>query len=325
VKLFKKTHYFLADKLWDLWCFVSILGWWPRFIEPSRLKTRHLEVPFSNLPVSLEKIRIAHLSDLHCMPSQSEAFFSKIKKILSENSPDIIVITGDILCYSLLHDKDRTLELLSSLKAPYGKFACLGNHDYEQYVTECKNKRYLLKETPPPLMVKVFDKLLNIKRGKVLSEQEAPLLPSKELVNLLQNSGVKLLHNESVQVSYKDEVLNLCGLGDVLANDFLPKKAFSKYKKNGFGIVLSHNPKTEKQLINYPGNLILSGHLHGGQVKLPGLHYLFYKDYSKKYLQNLVALTSAKYLHVSKGIGSHIPFRFRTPPEINILKLVRGS
>jgi predicted MPP superfamily phosphohydrolase len=88
-------------------------------------------------------------------------------------------------------------------------------------------------------------------------------------------------------------------------------------------ILLSHNPDHAEKLTDRRVGLVLSGHMHGGQIVIPGLGYhCIPSRYGLKYLEGLVQAPCAQ-VFVSRGLGTVIlPVRFRCPPEINLITLV---
>ena len=104
----KKTTngYKLSQRLWDLWCIGSVVGIWPRFIEPNLIKTNTLNLTIPSLPEELIGFKIVQFSDLHFHSKMPDFFLNKIIKKIRKINPDLIVFTGDFLCRSVLEDKD---------------------------------------------------------------------------------------------------------------------------------------------------------------------------------------------------------------------------
>jgi predicted MPP superfamily phosphohydrolase len=88
-------------------------------------------------------------------------------------------------------------------------------------------------------------------------------------------------------------------------------------------LLLSHNPDYAETLTDRRVGLVLSGHMHGGQIVVPGLGYhRLPSRYGTKYLQGLVRAPCTQ-VYVSRGLGTTgLPFRFRCRPEISLLTLV---
>ncbi len=102
-------------------------------IEPKWLTIEHVKVFVKNLPSDLEGFKIVQLSDLHYYPYTPLSLIQEAVKRANHLKPDIIVLTGDYID----SEEKSILELvpiLVKLKAQYGVFAILGNHDYPKIV-----------------------------------------------------------------------------------------------------------------------------------------------------------------------------------------------
>ncbi|MFY4758849.1 metallophosphoesterase [Aliarcobacter butzleri] len=140
----------------------------------------------------------------------------------------------------------------------------------------------------------------------------------KELTNFI------FMDNETLKITYKNEIIHLAGLPDRFSKFFKIKreeKLVEDFLKNSPSIFISHQPKDYKIALNSNSNLFLCGHTHGGQiypfhylVKLvqPFLAGLFYKNKTA--------------IYVNKGLGTWgVDFRFKANAEVTILKLIAKS
>lgn len=320
----EKTFH-LSDTLWDLWCIGSIIGIWPRFIEPHLLLRSRRTLTISNLPSGLKGLKIVQFSDLHLQKSLSTHFLERLsKKILSEN-PDILVFTGDFISYSQLteNDKQRLSHFLNSLKARYGCFAVFGNHDYAEYVSINAEGEYdlLTGEKERSMIKRGFERLFTttkLAKKTTLRAQQVAL--HEDLISLLEKTPFKVLENQSQLVNVNDSALNICGLGEYSLGKTKPEKAFSHYDKHFPGIILLHNPDGIPLLKGYPGEIVLCGHTHGGQVNLPWMWKKFTLLENEKFKSGLIRFDQ-RWIYVNRGIGSIIRFRWFAPPEILVLTL----
>lgn len=313
----------LIERLWDLWCLLSVVGIWPRFVEPRLLFTTHTAIPIAQLPRELEGLKIIQISDLHFSEKTSQAFLNRISKQVLALNPDLIVFTGDFLSYSLLPDAIRLKDFLKTLTAPLGTFAIYGNHDYKEYVSLGSDGRFRKVQSQLPAIMRGLGRLFSVNdapnEGAIV---RAPLEELEELKSLLHDSGVQLLHNETIQIGIKNGHLNLTGLGDYMAGQCQPAKGFSNYDPRAPGIILSHNPDSYDALEHYPGDLILCGHTHGGQVNLPFIWKKVTPLKNKMFKSGLFQLNN-RYLYVNRGLGATFPFRWFAPPEIALLTLTK--
>jgi len=318
----EKILYPLAKNLWDAWCLFSIVGIWPRFIEPNLLEIKNIDLNIGPKSPDLEGFKILQFSDLHLRPHTSDRFLKKMIRKAEKLKPDMIVFVGDFICYSHLQEADRLKEFLCSFSAPYGCYCSFGNHDYNQYVSINQNGEFdVLQKDNIPLIIKGFKRLFAKKEIQgVITERALAVNVNKELCSLLENTPFRYLNNESVKVQVDGSSLNVCGIGDYWTGHFIPQLAFEKYDSSVPGIVLSHNPDTILKLQDFPGDLILCGHTHGGQVNLPFMWRKFIGIKNKEFKKGLIR-HGKKLMYVSKGVGATIPFRWFAKPEYTLITL----
>ncbi|BCA84984.1 metallophosphoesterase [Enterococcus saigonensis] len=254
------------------------------FIEPSRLKQRHylirknkqrvLDISDAYDMFTQEgDVTIAHISDLHFSRWSKPRRLNKIIRSIMEMQPDIIVFTGDLIDdYKHWPKKqtDRLIEKLKRLKAPMGKIAVLGNHDYKH------GGQYFVKE-------------------------------------VLKEAGFTTLVNEEVFGSDAKISMNIVGIDDLSGGS--PSYNFESTLAE-WHILLAHQPDQIEAIHSLDQyDLVLSGHSHGGQIRLP---YLYIKTQgAKRYTDSLYLPTKNTILSVNTGVGmTMIPARFGVPPEI---------
>jgi uncharacterized protein len=315
----------IADLLWDAWCCVSVVGIWPRFIEPKLLSVTEVEFFYEGLHPDLEEFHIAHFSDLHFRCAVSNRFLKKIRKKIEGLSPDMIVFSGDFLCYSELEDKKRLHAFFASLRAPYGCYYVFGNHDYDKYVgitdegvydviEEMGNRSFIVEG-----LKKMFAKK---KKAYTVSSRAASLSRHENLCALLKKTSFVCLENATEKRYIGKARINISGLGDACLNKACPSRAFEGYKSGDLNIVVVHNPDTLYQVGEIPGDLVLAGHTHGGQVNLPFLRKRFIFSGEAHGMKGAVEAKGKK-MFISRGIGSPYPFRWFVPPEIASITLKR--
>ena len=136
----------------------------------------------------------------------------------------------------------------------------------------------------------------------------------------LPRNGCTVLRNQSTTIDHQGARLWIVGLDDWWFGDFSPHKAFTNVPQNEPVIAFSHNPDTAEQLDEHRPNLILAGHTHGGQVRLPGIGALYLNTANHRFDQGLFHLKHST-LYVSRGIGYVRKVRFDCRPEIPIFTL----
>jgi predicted MPP superfamily phosphohydrolase len=145
------------------------------------------------------------------------------------------------------------------------------------------------------------------------------------VLKALNECGIEILINASKKISFKNGYFYLIGVDDPWTKRDNLKKAMSKAnKENSFKILLSHSPDIISKAKEEKIDLILAGHLHGGQITLPFFGPLWVPSrYGSKYLKGLFKENST-YLYVNSGVGTSIlPLRINSSPEISLIILKR--
>jgi predicted MPP superfamily phosphohydrolase len=144
----------------------------------------------------------------------------------------------------------------------------------------------------------------------------------RRMADALRRAGITLLENSAVRVEVRGGPLWLAGLADLRTRDARPGEALSGVPEDEPVILLSHDPDAFPWV---PARvaLTLSGHLHGGQVDVPGLRRLVMPTrYGTRYKAGHV-VEHGRHLFVSRGVGeSSVPVRLLAVPEVPLLILV---
>lgn len=138
--------------------------------------------------------------------------------------------------------------------------------------------------------------------------------------DILAAADFQLLENSGANVSLPDgKSVYIGGLDDsLLGNSSIDETLAAR--QSDYTILLSHEPDKADELIDHDIQLIVSGHSHGGQVKLP---FVTIKNVlAEKYFEGFYTLANDTTLYVNTGLGTtKIPARFRVPPEIAVFDL----
>lgn len=258
------------------------------------------KIRFPKLSNEFNGFKIVQISDIHLGSWSSKKPLQRAVDMINELNPDVILFTGDLVNYST-REVVGFEDVLAQLKAKYGVFAILGNHDYGNYVT------WPTKEAKQDNM--------------------------KQLYDFFDNVGWKLLNNENVIIKKGDAEIALIGVENWGANPRFPKygdidKAIVGCENADVKILMTHDPSHWEKVIipgNYDIDLSLSGHTHGFQfgletkgIKWSPAQYMYkhwaglYEDDSK----------SGKYIYVNRGLGSiGYPGRIGMLPEITLIEL----
>lgn len=268
--------------------FILILLWiiWGN----TALKVTEYIISNSKLPSSFDGFRIAQVSDLH--NTEFGENNSRLLEMLKESDPDIIVITGDLID-SRNTDTDVALRFVKEAIEIAPCYFITGNH--EANAEEYKDFK-------------------------------------KDMISL----GVHVLENESVSIALSGEKISLIGVDDpfLQKNDNgddsyeIMDKALEgiSIDRSSFSVLLSHRPECFEIYTNHKIDLVLSGHAHGGQFRIPfiGGVYVPSQGFFPKYDAGLFTKDSTSMI-VSCGIGnSAFPVRINNRPEIVIIELKKA-
>ncbi|WP_295667697.1 metallophosphoesterase [uncultured Mucilaginibacter sp.] len=254
---------------------------------------------FDDLPEAFDGFTITQISDIHSGSFDNTAAVQRGIDLAKAQKSDLFVFTGDLVNNAEWEIKPY-INHFSQLRAPYGQFSILGNHDYGDYI-------HWDSET---------EKATNLVK---LKERH------KEL-------GYRLLLDENIEIEKNGQKLSLIGVqnwgrGFIQIGDL--DKALNGVDKDAFKILLSHDPTHWEEKVRYhPTNihLTLAGHTHGAQfgVETAGLRW---SPVQYRYL-DWAGLINEKnrYLYVNRGFG-FLAFSGRLGiwPEITVITLKKGD
>ena len=251
------------------------------------LELNSYTITSSRLPKSFDGYRIAHISDLH--NTQIGKDNEKLLNTLREANPDIIAITGDLID-SRNTNVDVALQFAQEAVKIAPCYYVTGNH-------------------------------------------EARVNEYNKLKNGLVSAGFTVLEDNSTEICIDGESMMLIGVDDPsFQTDYLLGDSetvmHSKLSElctnaDGFTILLSHRPELFNTYLDHDIDLILSGHAHGGQFRIPFIGGIvapnqgFFPEFDTG-----IYTESNTNMLVSRGIGNSIfPFRINNRPEIILIEL----
>ncbi|MDB5023213.1 MAG: metallophosphoesterase [Mucilaginibacter sp.] len=264
-----------------------------------RYKVHRVTLRFDDLPEAFDGFTVTQLSDIHAGSFTSKKGVEKGIALVNHQNSDLLLFTGDLV-NNKASEMEPWIDSFSKLKARFGKYSVLGNHDYGDYMKwENKGARY--------------DNLNRLK--KVHAE-----------------IGFKLLLNEAVNIEKDGQSIALIGVENWGKGGFHKHgdliKASEKVPDEEFKILMSHDPshweaKTLEHLKHI--HLTLSGHTHGMQF---GIELFGFKWSPVKYIYNQWAglyKENEKYLYVNRGFG-FLGFKGRIGiwPEITVITLKKS-
>lgn len=137
--------------------------------------------------------------------------------------------------------------------------------------------------------------------------------------DIMEQANFNLLKNSHIPIRRGNEEIILAGIDDVILGMPDLYATLENVDEGLFTILLAHEPDFADTTVNFPVDVQLSGHSHGGQVRLPFVGHLYTPTYAEKYIQGKYSFNKNRLLlYVNKGIGTtRLPFRFLCKPEIH--------
>ena len=261
-------------------------------IERHWIEFTDVEIRLKGLAEALDGMRLAQISDIH-MDEFTEPFFLKdaVNRV-NALKPDAVMLTGDFVSQGP-RNRDFAIgaawhcaNLLNGLSCSQ-RYAVLGNHDHfvgRQGITEA-----------------------------------------------LTANAITVLNNGYVPMERNGARFWLAGVDDPLAGRPDPERAIP-VEIRGVAqepvVLLCHAPDyvdhLRRDAVGQAIGLVLSGHTHGGQVRVPFYGPLTLPEMGRRYIEGIFRFGEMQ-LYVNRGLGTvGVPFRFDCPPEITMITLRRG-
>ena len=139
----------------------------------------------------------------------------------------------------------------------------------------------------------------------------------------MRDAGFEPLNNQGMTIPLRGRGMQVAGFDDIRYGTFHPQAALQDLDPDGFLLGLCHNPDIVLYLSPWPFDCMLTGHTHGGQVRLPGARALITSTLiGVPFASGLFPLQEHQWLYVSRGIGTGIlPLRWNCPPEFTLVTL----
>lgn len=240
------------------------------YLENTLVEVSKYEIKSNKIPKEFNKYKIVQLSDFHSYGFKRDNL--KLIEKIYEEAPDIIVITGDMVNK---YDKtfEKFLNIAEILSKKYKIYFIIGNHEIR---LKKKDLEYIL--------------------------------------NKLKGFGIKILKDEKITIARKNGHINIYGLhiplsyykiinrptnvGEVVS------KVLKRCKEEEFNILLAHNPLFFEEYSKHNIDLTLSGHVHGGMIRIPIIGAILSPErkFFPKYSGGIYEINNKK-LVVSRGLG----------------------
>ncbi|MFZ0732847.1 MAG: metallophosphoesterase [Candidatus Sulfotelmatobacter sp.] len=253
-------------------------------IAPTRPRVVKLNIGLRRWPDRLAGFTIALLSDFHYDPYFSIHPIEASIGLVNALKPQLVLLTGDFVSVPFVGDPSK------------------GAADAEPCAA-------ILKNLKAPHGV-----------WAVMGNHDAFTDPDR-VTAALQAQGIRVLANQSTPIESEGARFWLAGVDDVLGKTADLDATLQNVLRSEATVLMVHEPDYADRVARHPVDLQLSGHSHGGQVRLPLLPPLYLPDLGKKYVWGLYQVGGLT-LYTNPGLGTvGVPARLNCPPEITLFTI----
>ena len=277
------------------------------FFEQRMIVNSEYIINSNTLGKDIPNLSFIVLADLH-----NKAFRKNNKKLIKkilEQKPDFVIIAGDMVTKRKPCYPGKAYNLIMNISEHYPVYYAYGNH--EQYFEDMKNTN---ADEANEKHIALYESWSNYKVK-------------------LKQLGVQLLDNKSIILQYNTSKLIITGLsisanfyekGNELKLGQEIKSKIGSRTNEGYQLLIAHNPLYFSDYIQWGADLTLSGHMHGGLIRLPFIGGILSPQVKlfPKYDAGQYTLNNS-YMVISRGLGGHsfMP-RFLNPPQLVNIKLI---
>jgi len=281
-----------------------------------------------------EGITLLHLSDFHMRAGGrvQARKIANLRRILAHEQYDLALLTGD-----LIHDAEgfpAALAAIADLHPRLGGYACPGNHDYMEYsvwgmfgeADQAGDPASRSGIGALPVMARnVWDFGRKVLRNELVrlpvTPNDVPAMNSE-----LQARGITPLINRAVRVQDAGLDIWLAGIDDPMEGRPDLRAALADVPEGAPLVLLAHNPDVWLEAEAQRADLILAGHTHGGQIRLPlvGAMHTQGTHLTRRRPAGWFNRGNSR-MFVSRGIGESIPLRFGVPPQVALIRLMPAA
>ena len=298
-----------------------------RFVEPQRVGLDRYVIPTDWPGLPADGLTILHLSDLHWRADSAvqAAKLARLQKLLAGATYDLLVLTGD-----LIHDDaglPAALTFIATLSPRLAAFSCPGNRDYWQssfraLLAPPEDAGSSLEVRLPRIAARLVDFARKARANERWSLHVRPN-DTEALHAGLIALGVRPLVNASAHVTGHGIDLWVAGLDDLNQGQPDLAAALDGVPAGAAVILLAHNPDAWLDPAIARAGLVLAGHTHGGQFRLPLIGALHTQGtYLSRQRPAGWFERGRSHMFVSRGLGESFPFRFGAPPQAALIRLV---
>jgi hypothetical protein len=255
-------------------------------VSRHEISVERITIRLPRLPEAFHGLKIAQVSDFHYAQFTEPFFVRRVVNEVNRLKPDVVAFTGDYVTHGFW-STEETLDFANKCAEILSgvesrvRYAVLGNHD-------------------------------------------SMLAPHTHgVTDALETHGIPVLENRAVPLERDGGRLWFAGTGDAVSHNVRLDRAIpTATRKDGEPVILlAHEPDILPEVARHDVDLMLSGHTHGGQVRIPFLPAMFLPELGRKFVEGLFRVGPTQ-LYVNRGIGTvNLPIRFNCPPEITLITL----
>ena len=277
---------------------LGAVGAYAYAVEPAWLRIRRQVLYVHRLAPALDGVRVLHLSDLHIGHSTDR--IARFLRRVRRTDADVVVITGDFIAGpSGIPDIQRVLRELTSQHTVIG---VLGNHEHRYHTYGLPSGKGGLPS------------------GKGWKTRHQ--LDHLGIVDRLRDAGMTMLVNSNHDLPMRGRSLTFVGIDEALGGSDDWEAAFDGVADPRSTVLLSHSPEVHEQASALGIPLVLSGHTHGGQVRLGPWFTPTTGTRTRLERPSGVIKKGDTLMHISPGLATTVvPFRFFARPEATVLVL----
>lgn len=255
--------------------------------EPMRPRIVRKEVLLKRWPARMDGFNIALLSDFHYDAIFSVHPIQSAVEMVNRARPDLVLLTGDFVTSPPFGDRSRGLA------------------DAEPCAQLLQN----LQATHG--------------RWAVMGNHDV-IAGTPQVTAALRAAGLAVLSNSAVPIEHNGGRFWLAGVGDALLKTADLHSALQPVPPDEAVVLMAHEPDYADYVARYPVDLQLSGHSHGGQIRLPLAPPLYLPPLGRKYISGMHKIGELM-LYTNIGLGTiTIPVRLNCPPEVTLITVRRG-
>lgn len=260
------------------------LGLYATEVSRHEISIEEHTVHLARLPDSFRGMRIVQASDFHYADYTEPWFLREVVRRINQLKPDLTLLTGD---FATLFPRGRSFS--------------------RRHVPDCAA---ILSGIQCPL------------RYASLGNHDM-YIGARYVIHPLEEHGLPVLRNAAIPLEREGKRIWLAGTGSACTGDVNLAKAIppTSIRGNDAVFLMAHEPDILPEVARYNVDLMLSGHTHGGQVRLPFLPPFHLPEYGRNYIEGWFSHGPTQ-MYVNRGIGAvGLPVRFRCPPEITVFTL----